>query len=145
MDVNTLHSVGMNLLYDVRDWFYECDRFLFLAEVHYQRENVNPSEHRFNEELTSSRLDAILCNLKNLSKENDYCVDSNECVSKDEILMLKKTLDNISSGNWNDMDAECVAKSKAIVHKLAKAVNADIIKTNDMRGCPSIYDACRII
>ncbi|WMW24674.1 hypothetical protein RE474_11380 [Methanolobus sediminis] len=135
----------MNILYDVRDWFYECDRFLFLAEVHYLRENVIPSEHRFSEELTSSKLDDLLCNLKNLSEESDYCVTSDKCVSKDELLMLKETLDNISSGKWDDMDAECVAKAKRIVHKLANAVNADIIKTNDMRGCPSIYDACRII
>jgi hypothetical protein len=136
---------GMNLLYDVRDWFHECDRFLFLAEVHYLRDNVNPSEHRFNEELTSSRLDTILCNLKNLSKDNDYCVTSENCVSKDELLILKETLDNISFGKWNEMDAECIAKAKDIVHKLANAVNADIIKTNDMRGCPFIYNACSII
>ncbi|SDF79142.1 hypothetical protein SAMN04488589_1333 [Methanolobus vulcani] len=135
----------MNILYDVRDWFYECDRFLFLAEVHYQRENVIPSEHRFSEELTSSRLDDMLRDLKNLGKENDYCVTSENWASKDELLILKETLDNISSEKWDDMDAECVAKAKAIVHKLANAVNADIIKTNDMRGCPSIYNACRII
>jgi hypothetical protein len=135
----------MNLLYDVRDWFYECDRFLFLAEVHYQRKNVNPAEHRFNEELTSSRLDDMLYNLKNLGKESDYYVTSENWISKDELIILKDTLDNISSGRWDDMDAECVAKAKDIVHKLANAVNADIIKTNDMRGCPSVYNACRII
>ncbi|MBP1908656.1 hypothetical protein [Methanolobus bombayensis] len=135
----------MNILYDVRDWFHECDRFLFLAEVHYQKENVIPSEHRFNEELTSSRLNDMLSDLRNLSKESDCCVTSENWVSNDELSLLKETLDNISSGKWDDMDAECVAKAKDIVHKLANAVNADIIKTNDMRGCPSIYNACRII
>lgn len=134
----------MNLLYDIRDWFYECDRYLFLAEVHYQRENVIPSEHRYNHELTSSQLDEMFSRLRNLGKESKCCVNSETWVSENELLVLKETLDNISSGKWDNMDAECVAQAKDIVHKLANAVNADIRKTHDLRGYPSIYNACQI-
>ncbi|WP_321428636.1 hypothetical protein [uncultured Methanolobus sp.] len=135
----------MNLLYDLRDWFYECDRFLFLAEVHYQRDNVIPSEHRFSHELTSSRLDDMLCLLRDTGKEGKCCVNSETWVTKDELSVLKKILDNVSSGKWDDMDAECVAKAKDIVRKFVNAVNGDIIRTNDKKGYPSLYDTCRII
>ena len=37
----------MNTLYSLREWIYECERFLFLAEVHYHKEDVVPSRHQF--------------------------------------------------------------------------------------------------
>ncbi|WP_094228913.1 hypothetical protein [Methanolobus psychrotolerans] len=135
----------MNSLYNLRDWFYECDRFLFLAEVHYFKEDVIPSEHTFAHELTSSCLDKMFSSISNLKKDADYRVVSfDTCICKDEILFLKETLDNISSGRWDDMDVECIIKAQKIVHKLANDVNADILENNELRGHPPIYNACKI-
>ncbi len=134
----------MNSLYTLRDWFYECDRFLFLAEVHYHKENVIPSEHKFTHELTSSSLEAMLSSIMGLIKEADRSANFDICIYQDEIASLKETLDNISSGRWNNMDIECVLKAQEIVHVLADAVNADILQNNESRGHPPIYNACKI-
>jgi hypothetical protein len=134
----------MNLLYNLRDWFYECDRFLFLAEVHYHKENVIPSEHKFAHELTSSCLDSMFRSIRGMTKEADRCVSFDTCVNQDELSYLKEVLDNISSGKWDNMDVGCVVKAQKIVHKLANAVNADILQNNEYRGHPRIYNACKI-
>ncbi len=134
----------MNLLYNLRDWFYECDRFLFLAEVHYHKENVIPSEHKFAHELTSSCLDNMFQSIRDMTTEADKYISFDACVSQDELSNLKEVLDNISSGKWDNMDVECIVKAQKIVHKLANAVNADILQNNEYRGHPRIYNACKI-
>lgn len=134
----------MNSLYILRDWFYECDRFLFLAEVHYHKENVIPSEHEFTHELTSSSFENMLNSIMGQIKEADGSVNFDICIYQDEISFLKETLDNISSCRWDNMDLECVLKAQGIVHVLANAVNADIVQNNESYGHPPIYNACKI-
>lgn len=134
----------MNSLYILRDWFYECDRFLFLAEVHYHKENVIPSEHKFAHDLTSSSFEIMLNSIMGMIIEADRSVNFDICIYQDEILYLKETLDNVSSCRWDNMDLECVLKAQDIVHVLANAVNADIVQNNASYGHPPIYNACKI-
>ncbi len=135
----------MYLLYDIRDWFYECDRFLFLAEVHYCEESVDPSDHKFIHEMTSTRLEQLLGEVRELTDKNDYCISVDAWISREEFFILKTVLDNISSGNWNKMDADCVSKAQDVVHKLTNAVNEDILEICNIRGYPKIFNACKII
>ncbi|WP_091932214.1 hypothetical protein [Methanolobus profundi] len=134
----------MNLLYDLRDWFYECDRLLFLAEVHYHRENVLPSGHKFSHELTSSCLERMFKDIKKMANESNCCVNFDTCACHDEVSFLKEVLDNISTGEWGNMDVQSILKAQSIVQELANAVNADILENSELRGYPRIYNACRI-
>jgi hypothetical protein len=77
-------------------------------------------------------------------KESDYCISFDTCTYQDEVFFLEEILDNISSDKWDKMDVECVLKAQAIVHKLANAVNADILENSELQGYPHIYNACHI-
>ncbi|WP_407356051.1 hypothetical protein [Methanolobus sp. WCC5] len=134
----------MNLLYDLRDWFYECDRLLFLAEVHYHKEDVVPYEHRFSHELTSNYLECIISEFREISKKSEYCAGFDACMCQEELSFLKRILDHISSNEWDKMDIDDVLKAQDIVHVFADAVNADIRENCELRGYPHIYNACKI-
>lgn len=134
----------MKELYDLRDWFYECDRLLFLAEVHYHKKDVVPSGHKFSHELTSSCLEKMFNNIRKLTTESDYCLDLDTCSYKDDMALLKQVLDNISSNTFDKMDEECVLKAQSIVHELANVVNSDILEISELHGYPHIYNACKI-
>ncbi|MDG6244060.1 MAG: hypothetical protein QCH31_06670 [Methanolobus sp.] len=134
----------MNLLYDLRDWFYECDRLLFLAEVHYHKEDVVPSEHKFSCEMTSNYLECMVCELSKLSKGSGYCSGFDVCICRKELSFLKRILDNISSHEWDKMNIDDVLKAQDIVHRFADAVNDNIQENRKLRGYPHIYNACKI-
>lgn len=134
----------MNSLYNLRDWFYECDLLLFLAEVHYHKDEVIPSEHRFSYEITRTRLEEMLCNVRELNRNRDYHITFESEIPEDDIIFLEHVLDNISSCKWDNMDLKSVLKAQAVVRRLTTAVNADILENSQLRSYPNIYNACQI-
>ncbi|WP_340818683.1 hypothetical protein [Methanolobus sp. WCC4] len=134
----------MNQLYDLRDWFYECERFLFLAEVHYHKKGVVPSEHNFSHELTSSCLEKMFGSIRKLAREENCCVNVDLPGCQDDLSFLKEVLDNISSDRWEEMDEKCVLKAQSIVYRMVCAVNSDILENSELRSYPPIYNACKI-
>ncbi len=132
----------MDHLNELRDWLYECDRLLFLAEVHYTREDVLPSEHRFAHKLTSSHLGEILDHIFSIPKAKVYYSES--WIDPEEMFFLKGILDSISGNKLGYMDAERIFRARAIVHRFAIAVNADILENRRLCQYPPIYNACRI-
>ncbi len=134
----------MNILYNIRGWLHECDRFLFLAEVRSYRKDVDLSGHRFTYEITSSCMEGMFNKARDMQNGTEYCINVEEWVTRDEFCILKETLDVISSDYWENIDMDSIKRAQDIVHKIADAVNSDILKTHELRGHPSIYNACRI-
>ena len=108
----------MNTLYSLREWIHECERFLFLAEVHYHKEDVD--------------------------KDSPYCVSFDACLSPEEFCLLKSTLDDVCCENWGQMGLDKVLEAQKVLHKLGKAVDMDIMQTYESRGYPSFYKVCGV-
>ncbi|MEZ5333817.1 MAG: hypothetical protein R2741_00515 [Methanolobus sp.] len=69
-------------------------------EVHYHKDNVVPSGHRFSHEITSLCLENLLESIRKMDKEGDYQISFESEVPRDDVLFLEETLDEISSCNW---------------------------------------------
>jgi len=85
----------MDYLYDLRDWLFECERFLFLAEVHYRNNDVTPAEHKFNFNLNIDSLEDIFICTKKHCDDEFYCISFDKCISDDEFIFFKRTLENV--------------------------------------------------
>lgn len=134
----------MNTLYNLREWIYECERFLFLAEVHYHKEDVVPSSHRFVCEMNGTLLESMLSDAKDMYKPSSYCLSFTSCLSPEELHLLKTVLDNICREEWERTGLEKVLESQEILHKLGQAVDHDIMQTYESKGYPSFYKICGV-
>ncbi|WP_406656989.1 hypothetical protein V7O62_00155 [Methanolobus sp. ZRKC2] len=136
--------MGMNILYNLREWICDCDRFLFLAEVHYHNESVAPSKHQFSHDLSGQMLEELISRTKIECDKASYCISFDCCLSPDEFVFLRETLDNVKSENWERVDVESVLRSQEMLHKLAEALDKDIMKTYELKGFPSLYNVCGV-
>ncbi|TGC07886.1 hypothetical protein CUN85_10600 [Methanolobus halotolerans] len=134
----------MNMLYNLREWICDCDRFLFLAEVHYHNEAVVPSKHKFDHVLSGEILEDLLSRTSIECDSDSYHISFDHCISPDEFSLLKQTLDDIRFENWTKIKVENVILSQEILRKLAKALDEDIMKTYELKGFPSLYSVCGI-
>ncbi|MDW7732145.1 MAG: hypothetical protein SCH66_06915 [Methanolobus sp.] len=132
----------MNTLYNLREWICDCDRFLFLAEVHYHNETVVPSKHRFDHDLSGQVLGELLSVTKTQCDRGSYCISFDCCLSSDEFSLLRETLDAIISEDWENIGIENILLSQEILRKLAKALDEDIMRTYESKGFLSLYNAC---
>lgn len=132
----------MNILYNLREWICDCDRFLFLAEVHYHNKAVVPSEHPFDHDLSGQMLEELMSLTKSQCEGNSYCISFDCCVSEDEFALLKETLDDIKIENWENLAVDNILRSQEILQKLAKALDDDIMKTYELKGFPLLYNVC---
>jgi hypothetical protein len=134
----------MNTLYSLREWICECERFLFLAEVHYHKEDVIPSRHKFICEVDGRLLEDMLSPGSGAYEDISYCVSFDTCLSPEELCLLKTTLDAVSREDWEKTGLENVLEAQQILHKLGKAVDSDIMQTYESRGNPSFYKVCGV-
>lgn len=132
----------MNILYNLREWICDCDRFLFLAEVHYHNETVVPSKHSFDHDLSGKVLEELMSATKTHCESVSYCVSFDSCLSTDEFSILRETLEAIVSEDWENIDIENILLSQGVLRKLAKALDEDIMKIYESKGFPSLYGVC---
>ncbi len=134
----------MNTLYSLREWIYECERFLFLAEVHYHKKDVVPSHHKFACEMNGSILEDMISRGSSEYKDISYCASFDSCLSSEEFCLLKTTLDFISCEEWEKMELERILEAQQILHKLGRALDSDIMQAYESRGNPSFYKVCGV-
>ncbi|MDI3539154.1 MAG: hypothetical protein PWP14_1724 [Methanolobus sp.] len=134
----------MNTLYNLREWIYECERFLFLAEVHFHKEDVVPSHHRFACEMNGALLEAMLDRAEEMYRNYPHRLSFTSCLSSQEMDLLKRTLDGICREDWGSMCLESVLESQRILHRLGQAVDRDIMQTYESKGYPSFYKLCGV-
>lgn len=129
----------MKPLYDLRDWVYECDRFLFLAEVHYRKPDVIPSGHRFNCDFDTKSFERIFESAKEQSNNELYCICFDTCISDEEFLFFKTTLEYVVSEKWTYIEIHDVLRAQKILHKMAKNLINDISVIHELQGHPTLY------
>ena len=134
----------MNTLYSLREWIHECERFLFLAEVHYHKEDVVPSRHQFICEMNAGLLEDMISRAEDVDKDSPYCVSFDACLSPEEFCLLKSTLDDVCCENWGQMGLYKVLEAQKVLHKLGKAVDMVIMQYYESRGSPSFYKVCGV-
>ncbi|MDK2834721.1 MAG: hypothetical protein PWR29_686 [Methanolobus sp.] len=134
----------MNTLYDLREWIYECERFLFLAEVHFHKEDVVPSHHRFACEMNGALLESMLDRAEEIYRNYPHSLGFTSSLSSQETGLLKRILDGICREDWESMGLESVLESQRILHKLGQAVDRDIMQTYESKGYPSFYKLCGV-
>lgn len=134
----------MNTLYNLREWIYECERFLFLAEVHFHKDDVIPSRHKFVCEMDSTLLESMLSRAEEAYTNYSYGLGSVSCLSAEEFHLLKKTLDDVCREEWESLQLENVLDSQKILLKLGQAVDRDIMQTYESKGYPSFYKLCGV-
>ncbi|MBN2109530.1 MAG: hypothetical protein JW705_00370 [Methanosarcinaceae archaeon] len=132
----------MNMLYNLREWICDCDRFLFLAEVHCHNEDVNPLRHQFDHDLSGQVLEELISGTRKQCDSDSYCISFDSCLSSDEFDLLRKTLDSIKCEDWNKIDIANILKSQEILQKLAEVLDKDIMKTYESKGFPLLYNVC---
>ena len=120
-------------LYEIREWIYECERFLFLAEVHFIDEKVSPLCHNFCHVLTGNKFGEML---DLLSEQNCSCLNIHSCVTTKELDLFKYIVDNVSSERWNELCTEKITEAQNIVNKLACGLRNDIVQMYKERGFP---------
>ncbi|WP_321418650.1 hypothetical protein [uncultured Methanomethylovorans sp.] len=120
-------------LYEVRDWIYECERFLFLAEVHFVDENVSPLCHKFCHVLTGSKLEEML---DLLSEQNCSCLNVHSCITTKELDLFKCIVDSVSFERWNELSTEVIIEAQRILHNIARGLRNDIERMYKERGYP---------
>lgn len=130
------------MLYNLREWICDCDRFLFLAEVHYHNETVVPSKHRFDHELSGQMLEELMSATKIQCENDSYCIGFDCCLSPDEFSLLRETLDAIVSEDWENIEIGNILLSQEMLRRLSKALDEDIMKTYESKGFPSLYNVC---
>jgi hypothetical protein len=128
----------MDYLYNLRDWLYECDRFLFLAEVHYRKSDVIPSEHKFNCDFSSRSLEKMFSCAKKQCEAESYYISFDTCISKEDFDFFKKILDGILSEKWSSLSIEDIIRSQEILNKLARNLTDDIGVVHESKGYPSL-------
>ncbi len=134
----------MKCLYDLRDWIYECDRFLFLAEVHYRKPDVVPSDHEFNCDFDIGSFESIFESAKEQSSNELCCIRFDTCVSDKEFLFFKTTLECVVSEKWAHIEIRDILRAQEILHEIAKNLINDIRVTHEMQGHPSLHEALNI-
>ncbi|WP_406662341.1 hypothetical protein V7O66_06435 [Methanolobus sp. ZRKC3] len=134
----------MNYLYNLREWLYECDRFLFLAEVHYHKNNVVPSGHKFNYDFSGNSLDEIFFRTKSQCENEFHCVSFDTCISKEEFAFIMTILDNIKSEKWGLTGTEDILRSQKILHNLISTLTDDIANVHESKGYPSLCKICNM-
>jgi len=123
----------MYQLYEIRDWIYECERFLFLAEVHFIDEKVSPLCHNFCHVLTGNKLREML----DLLAEQQYSyLNVHSCVKPKELDLFKNIVDNVSSERWHELCTEKIMEAQNILHKLACGLENDIMQVYKEKGYP---------
>jgi len=132
----------MNMLYSLREWICDCDRFLFLAEVHYHNKDVVPSKHQFEHEINGQVFEELISRTVIHCERDSHCISFDRCLAEDEFSHLVETLDNIKCGRWDEMDVERIVRSQEILCKLSTALDRDIMKTYESKGFPSLYNIC---
>ena len=132
----------MNILYNLREWICDCDRFLFLAEVHYHNESVVPSKHQFDYDLSGQMLEELISKTKTRCDNSSCCINFDCCLSSDEFALLRETLDDIKCDNWEKVEIENILRCQEILQKLAKALDKNIMKTYESKGFPALYNVC---
>lgn len=120
-------------LYEIREWIYECERFLFLAEVHFIDEKVSPLCHNFCHVLTGNKFGEML---DLLSEQNCSCLNIHSCVTTKELDLFKYIVDNVSSERWNELCTEKITEAQNILNKLACGLRNDIVQMYKERGFP---------
>lgn len=126
----------MHYLYEIRDWIYECELFLFLAEVHYIDGKVSPVCHEFCHVLTGSEFEEMLDLVK---KQHCSCMNVHSCVQKEELDGFKSVMDRIASEQWDQLNPDKIIQAQVILQKLASGLSNDIIKVHKERGYPQLY------
>ena len=134
----------MNTLYNLREWICECERFLFLAEVHYHKEDVIPSRHKFICEINGRQLEDMLSPGDGAYKNIPDSASFASCLSPEELCLLKTTLDTVSCEEWEMTGIEKVLEAQQVLHKLGKAVDSDIMQTYESKGHLSFYKVCGV-
>lgn len=123
-------------LYEIRDWIYECERFLFLAEVHFIDTKVSPVCHKFCHVLTGSKLEEMLDLLR---EQHCSCLNVHSCVPTEELDDFKYVVDSVASEKWDILSADKIIQAQRILHKLASGLRNDIIQMYEERGYPLLY------
>lgn len=126
----------MYILYEIRDWIYECERFLFLAEVHFIDGKVSPACHRFCHVLSGNKLDEMF---KLLEGQHRSCLSVQSCVSSEELEDFKNIVDSVASEKWDALSNEKVMQAQKTLYKLAGGLRNDIIQMHEERGFPLLY------
>lgn len=134
----------MNYLYDLRDWLYECDRFLFLAEVHYRKNDVIPSKHKFNCDFNIELFDNMFLCAKKYCDDEFYCISFATCISEDDFIFFKKILDNVVFEKWDLIEIEDIVRSQGIINKLVQYLTDDIGVVHELKGYPSLHKMCNM-
>lgn len=123
-------------LYEIRDWMYECELCLFLAEVHFIDAQVSPVCHEFCHVLTGSKLEEMLDILQN---QHCSCMNVHSCVQKEELDEFKSVMDRIASKQWDLLNSAKILQAQIILQKLSSGLSNDIIKVHKERGHPQLY------
>ncbi|WP_370573994.1 hypothetical protein [Methanomethylovorans sp.] len=123
-------------LYEIRDWIYECERFLFLAEVHFIDTKVSPVCHEFCHVLTGNKLEEMLCLLR---EQHCTCLNVHSCVPTEEFDNFKYVVDSVASEKWGILSADKIIQAQRTLHKLAGGLRNDIIQMHEERGYPLLY------
>lgn len=126
----------MHHLYEVRDWIYECERFLFLAEVHFIDAEVSPSCHEFCHVLTGNKLEEMLDFLR---EQHCDCLNVHSCVPTEELDNFKYVVDNVASEKWDMINADKIIQAQRTLHTLANGLRTDIVQMHEERGYPLLY------
>ncbi|WP_367343950.1 hypothetical protein [Methanomethylovorans sp.] len=123
-------------LYEIRDWIYECELFLFLAEVHFIDVKVSPVCHEFFHVLSGSELEEMLAHVE---KRHCSCMCMYSYIQREELDDLKSVMDHIASEQWDQLSSDKIVQAQDVLQKLASGLRNTIIKAHKERGHPQLY------
>jgi hypothetical protein len=115
---------------------YECELFLFLAEVHFIDSKVSPVCHEFCHVLTGSKLEEMF---DHLQKKYCSCMSVHSGVQKEELDYFKSAMDCIASEQWDQLNSDKIIQAQIILQTLAIGLSNDIIKVHKEQGHPQLY------
>jgi hypothetical protein len=135
---------------DITHWIFECNRYLFLAKVHRNDSTVEPEISGdpvafVNKLLTSKKMSQNGSNnqyklkfQKNQTEEYLFpkVIELPLDISEDDVLILDKTIKNIKSKNWSEIDDNIIIRAQGILLKYLNKIDDEVNNdTNTSSKC----------